>query len=342
MYSRSIFHTVHGPCEPGYRERRRRTLNFEALGKEAASDADLWARVVGRASRSRRYRVIQPKEKVMSDFESRAGRDRAVPSFRHQRDERFEARGELSVHVATRSGDVTVLAGKATELAVRLGTDRSASAEAPGRARVEYDAARGTLLVETLPRAGRGLRGMTFSDWRERDDVNVVLVLPLGSDLQVTTVSGDTRLEAALGEVEVSSVSGDVQASDELSSLDVRTASGDVSTGTVRERLRCRVASGDVMIAGAAARTDVASASGDVAVTALSPSDLSVNAASGDVRVSVLEGLAIDVAGRTVSGHLESRIDLDGLDEAASRSDQLSMIRVTTVSGDILIDRVTS
>ena len=84
--------------------------------------------------------------------------------------------------------------------------------------------------------------------------------------------------------------------------------------------------------------TEIMSASGDVAVSADRPGDLLVRVVSGDVKVRVAHGLAVDVNGRTISGEMGSNIDLDLSDHAKNEEEPL-YIKVNTVSGDIRIDK---
>lgn len=326
---------VKGPAND-YAATRRRTLNFEVTGGERAASLERDRNVSTTPSAeptvtSRRYVVIGTnKETVMT-----RDKDRSDAGFEHERREGFVSDRPISAVIVTRSGDVTVRASANGEVSVVVGTNRASNAGLLERADIRFDSARATLEVETIPRSARGVKR---AEWfASSGDLDVVLTLPEGSDLQVTTVSGDTLVGATLADVKVTSASGDVRATEAIDDFDVRTASGDVTASTVRKRLRCRVASGDVR-AHAAASTEIASASGDVVLTSEGPGELSVNSASGDVTVHVASGVTVDVTGRTISGSLRSEIDLDGDGDGASK-DELSFIKVNTVSGDILIDR---
>ncbi len=260
-----------------------------------------------------------------------------------ERRERFESSGTVAAVVTTRSGDVTVRASKNGEIEVSLSAQRSGGEAQLAQARVIFDERRQTLEIVTLPdgstRTSGGLGAAMRGEWfGTRSDLDVVVTLPEGSDLQVVTASGDTVVGVALGDVKISSASGDVAALDTFDALDVRTASGDVRAGRVLNRLRCKSASGDLRVASVAERTDIASASGDVEVTTTAPGELAVNSASGDVVVHVAAGLSVDVAGNTLSGSLGSEIDLSGSGDDVLDA-QVSFIKVNTVSGDILIDR---
>ncbi|MDE3007487.1 MAG: DUF4097 family beta strand repeat protein [Acidobacteriota bacterium] len=274
-------------------------------------------------------------------------RENATPSFATQRVERFRGQEPISAVVSTRSGNVTVCASSNGEISVTLGTNKANNAELLDHARVHYDEIRHTLEIDTLPhgpgRSGGGLRAAMRGEWfsGSSGDLDVIVTMPEGSDLQVATASGDTAVELSLGAVKVSSASGDVVALDTFDALDVRTASGDVRAGRVLSRLSFKTASGDLVVAQAATKTEIASASGDVEVTAAVPGKLAVNSASGDVLVHVTPGLAVDVAGNTLSGHLGSTIDLSSVGDDDG-DDQVSFIKVNTVSGDIMIDRARS
>ena len=323
-----------------YVDTRRRSLNFESVGGEPAAALEVTRRAPHEAPAyvSRRYVVIGLNKGSDMKKDNHETSDSRAPGFVHERRESFVARGAVSAVITTRSGDVSVRASSDHEVSVVLGSNRAGRDEVLRRAIITFDDARLTLEIETIPRA-KGRSSGVLRDWLTTnvDDVDVIVTLPEGSDLQVTTMSGDTHVGVALGEVKITSASGDVVATDTLDDFDVRTASGDVTAGRVLKRLRCRVASGDVTCTGAAQKTDITSASGDVIVTATDPGALSVNSASGDVTVLVSSGLGVDVTGNTMSGSLRSAIDLSAGD--AGDSDQLSFIKVNTMSGDIVIDR---
>jgi hypothetical protein len=57
------------------------------------------------------------------------------------------------------------------------------------------------------------------------------------------------------------------------------------------------------------------------------------------VRIAVARGLAVDVKGASVSGEMASSIALDAEGDGASASETVT-IDVTTVSGDVHVDRV--
>jgi len=338
-----------------YGQVRRDTLNFESCGGERHSPLDLTLAPMGQLIRmpvriARRVIVsFHRKERDMVNEHgagSMNGPDHTVGKERsdYQRTERFVASGTVRAKIFTRSGDVVVHAEPGDRLEVTLSCSSSKFAYLLDDAIITFDAKRNELEVRTQS-GDRGARPQGPAIRMKRSwfdfggtDLDVHVVVPTESALEVATVSGDTVLHGALGEVRVSGVSGDVVATDPCHSMEVRTASGDVRTGRVRDSLSCRSASGDVDCLGSAMKTEITSASGDVIVTAEQPGRLVVRAVSGDVHVRVARGLAVDVNGNTVSGDMGTNIDLDATGDAGD-GEELVSIKISTVSGDIRIDK---
>jgi DUF4097 and DUF4098 domain-containing protein YvlB len=261
-----------------------------------------------------------------------------------QRVERFTTSGPLLTKITTQSGDVVVRASETAEVKVTLSAPSTKNAYLLEHADVVFNAANNELIIQTLPgglsMSSRGLRVGPKKSWFDfgSSDVDVLVEVPQGTSLDITTVSGDASLHGSLGSVKVKSVSGDVSARDSADALDVQTASGDVDSGRVLTLLKCKSASGDVICESAAAKTEIFSASGDVVLRADQPGKIVVRNVSGDVRVRVAHGLAVDISGDSVSGDMGSNIDLNATGDGASK-DETIVIKVTTVSGDIRIDK---
>jgi DUF4097 and DUF4098 domain-containing protein YvlB len=255
----------------------------------------------------------------------------------------FSSSKPVTATVMTKSGDIDVQtsAGDVVEVTLSArGPDAELLLES---AEIEFDEKTGELVVRTARDQFEiaGLKNLFRKGaWTLNTDLDVAVVVPVGSSLDVKTASGDTQCRGALNTVELNSASGDIRVSDPVTSLDVKTASGDVVVDRVTESLECRSASGDVRCAGAAARTSVHTASGDVSMTADRSSDITVRAVSGDVRVTVASGLVVDVNANTVSGDMGSSIPLDGSGVSDEQDDDKTVtLNVSTVSGDFRITR---
>jgi len=334
---------------------RRDTLNFETCGGERHSPHDLTLSPMGQLIRlpvrvarkvivsfHRKGREMVNENGVGFNSDSHATSARGRTEF--ERTEAHATTGPIRAKIFTRSGDVVVRSEAGDRLEVTLSCSSAKFASLLDDAVISFNQQRNELEIHTQS-DNRGTRPhgpaikmkRTWFDFGGAD-LDVYVVVPTDSHLEIATVSGDTALQGSLGDVRVTSVSGDVVAGDSCHALEVRTASGDVRTGRVRDTLSCRSASGDVECLGSGAKTEIISASGDVVVTAQQPGKLVVKAVSGDVRVRVARGLAVDVNGNTVSGDLGTNIDLDSSGDASDGEEVIS-IKVSTVSGDIRIDK---
>lgn len=135
--------------------------------------------------------------------------------------------------------------------------------------------------------------------------IRATVRLPLGSELVVTTQSGDVRTHGPLPRVETTSVSGDVTL-DRAGVAEVHTTSGDVRI-TRADRVHANAVSGDVRVRELAERADVRTVSGDIAVHAVRASTVRARAVSGDISVTADAGIEVDSDTRTVSGRTRNR-----------------------------------
>ena len=352
-YPRLLAHD--GARRDSYGQVRRDTLNFETCGGERHSRHDRTLAPVGQLLqfpvRIARHIFISVhrKEQVMSneingDVTSPGSNSSTSRRSELERTETFAPAGAIKAKIFTRSGDVVVRSEPGAQLEVTLSASSSKFAHLLEDATIVFNEKRNELEVHTQ-RSDRGARPHAPSAKSKRSwfdfggaDLDVSVVVPSDSDLDVATVSGDTAILGPFGDVCVSSVSGDVVALDPCDTLEVRTASGDVRTGHVRTKLSCKSASGDVECLGSASSTEIISASGDVVVSTQQPGKVVVKAVSGDVHVRVARGLAVDVNGNTVSGDMGTNIDLDASSDAVGDEEQV-YIKISTVSGDIRIDK---
>jgi DUF4097 and DUF4098 domain-containing protein YvlB len=263
----------------------------------------------------------------------------------YERDESFTSSAPVSAKIDTKSGDIAVSVGEGSDITVILRASTSRYEYLLEGAEVTFNADSNELDIRTLPKnsLGRSKEGKKKRTWFDFGgyDLDVFVVLPEGSSLDIKSVSGDVALEGTFDEIKLLTISGDVEAYGNYDHLDVHSASGDVSVGHVAGFLKCVTASGDIACLGAGAITEVHSASGDVNVAVTQPGTVTAKVVSGDILVSVVRGLAVDIDGTTVSGDLGTNIDLDGEGEGSSDDDTVS-IKASTVSGDIRIDTLRS
>jgi DUF4097 and DUF4098 domain-containing protein YvlB len=193
-------------------------------------------------------------------------------------------------------------------------------------------------------------------------DVEVRVKCPVGAELEFSgasadfradgsygrvtarTASGDIRLGVVDGRLEVKTASGDVELERlETEDASLVTVSGDVEVGTITGRLTLRTVSGDVELGVARGPVSISTTSGDVDLRALEAGELRIQSVSGDARVGIGRGTKIFVDATSVSGSLDSELqvgDAAGSDAAAAEdSGDIVPVHVKTVSGDVRLVR---
>ena len=203
--------------------------------------------------------------------------------------------------------------------------------------------------------------GQMRSRW---DSFDVTVGVPEGTDVEVRAASADVEARVALGSLAVEVASGELRVGDVGGDAAVRSASGDVEIGVVAGDLAVNTASGDVRLRGvegdaafntasgdarvgfALAALAVSTQSGDVEVERYEGGDLECNATSGDVKIGLPPGRALDVDINSVSGGIRSDFSTDLEDVTSSPASPTAKtahagarLRVKTVSGDISLVR---
>jgi DUF4097 and DUF4098 domain-containing protein YvlB len=245
--------------------------------------------------------------------------------------ETFAVGQTVRVLAATRSGDITVVAGEAGT--VRVAVDGS------GAGNYEIDQIGDVISVEPR-RKGRFIGSST----------DIVLTVPSESNLELSCTSGDISVQGPVLELRASVASGDVRV-DHVATIcrvnsasgdirlnwaqdaEVNTASGTVRLGRVDRSLRINAASGNVYIDEIGESAICKVASSDVRIGAFDGSEFRLKSMSGDLVLGLPRRRTIDLDFTSLSGKLRNKLPKgDG-----SPSEKLVMIAVAAVSGNVTL-----
>lgn len=274
----------------------------------------------------------------------------------------FHTPEPIRLRVEIFAGDVTVRATTTDTTTVELTPQGRGGEDLVQRFTVEQ---RGDEVVVLAPK----LRDSIFT--LGKGSVDVEVVLPQGSTLDVKTGSGDITASGILDRVRAGTGSGDVTL-DEFTGGDLKSGSGDITTRVVRGDLVLKTGSGDVSIDMAGAPVDLVSGSGDVTVRRVEgplkaktgsgdlvvinvSADLDVMTGTGDIKIvavhagdiraktgtgDVVVGIANGVATYLDLGTVTGDVEVD-LDEATGPEDAESTasLHVQSGSGDIHVKR---
>ncbi len=277
----------------------------------------------------------------------------------------FESTGPIRLRVELQTGDVTLAASDGPVTTVRLVPRGRGAEELAERFTVE---ARGDEVVVIAPKSRDGFLGLGLGS---RGSVDVEVHLPVGSDADVKTGSGDLSASCLLGSVRATTGSGDlafheVGAADlktgtgdvsltaSAGELSVRTGSGDVSVGAVagvadlvsgsgdisvrraERRLKLKTGSGDVRVQASGGDVDLMTGTGDCELAGVSGGEVRARTGTGDVVIAVASGVAAYLDLNTVTGDV--RIELDQTDDPGD-AEATTRLSVQSGSGDIRVKR---
>lgn len=271
--------------------------------------------------------------------------DERSHSFETSRPVRLEVRlGRGSLHTSTEdttTTEVLVSGAHAAEVAVEE-RDGVVSVVAPHqRGFLERDLQVDVTVV--LPAGSELDLRVGSADVRARGRYAGALLRTGSGDLHVDEATGPVHVEAGSGDVRLRAVgdelhvkcgSGDLRVEHAASSVAVSTGSGDVVLGEVLGDLSVKTGSGDLHVAHPHGDVSMTTGSGDVLVDRASASTISLRGASGDTRVAVPPDLAVWTDVTSLSGTVHATTASRG---APADGQPHLTLRVTTVSGDVLL-----
>ena len=170
--------------------------------------------------------------------------------------------------------------------------------------------------------------------------------VPRGTNVEVTTSSGDVSVGEIAGDLKVLTSSGEVSAA-EVASVDVTTTSGDVSVRSSRGRVAVRTSSGDIALSHPSDAVDtlLTSTSGSIqwSGACTSACRMNVRSNSGDVRLAFDRASAATVRWETSSGQLRDAIASFALGDQPAILRRIGAgsgaVQVLTTSGDLQLER---
>jgi DUF4097 and DUF4098 domain-containing protein YvlB len=243
--------------------------------------------------------------------------------------------GRAQLRVRNPAGDVEIEARDGEETIVELVplNDSDATRDAIERATLRADGAQVVVEIDS----GRNWT-ISIGNWGFGSaKVGVRIACPTGSDLQCDTASADVRAIGTFGTARVRTASGDLRVQRVDGQLELKTASGDIQVDHAEGRATVHTVSGDVLLGEILGDIDVGTVSGDALVRAAGPGELALKAVSGDVRVAIRRGLRVRLDVNSVSGKIDSELDVR---DAPTRTEgPETNLRARTVSGDVKISR---
>ncbi len=180
--------------------------------------------------------------------------------------------GSVELKLTTTDADVTIKSGAAKSVVVTVADSKVKS-------------------VGLVKRGKKGIEVTFDGDDRLRKG-RVTVSLPAGSDIDLTTVSGDVELSGTGGNVSLKTVSGDVKL-DKAADVDLTTVSGNLVLHNVSGAVRARSVSGDASIK----------------TTGRADSKLELETTSGELDWTGRCGKGCALEAKTLSGEIDLALD---------------------------------
>jgi hypothetical protein len=158
------------------------------------------------------------------------------------------------------------------------------------------------------------------------------------ADADAKTASGEVEIGRVDGDATVKTASGDVRLDEIGGSLRVNSVSGDVHADRVGETLTAQLVSGDLAVGEVGAGATAKSVSGAQELTVVA-GEVNLTSVSGDMRVGIRRGSRLYVDANSVSGDLDSEVELADTPRAEGDDGPLVELRAKTVSGDFRVQR---
>lgn len=183
------------------------------------------------------------------------------------------------------------------------------------------------------------------------DHISIEVTVPEGTELKLSSASGDVDVRGAVGDVDISLASGDVHVDGATGGVRVKSASGDIEIGDSPGAVDATTVSGDVRLATAAGAVNVTTASGDVRIAAVDDicainsvsgavtiyrcdaTDTMVRTMSGDVVIGLPPRRLIELDFESIAGDIRNQVEPgDG-----GSPERTIVLRCRSVSGDLTL-----
>ena len=226
-------------------------------------------------------------------------------------DTSFAVSGSPRVSVENESGAVRVVPGAADRVEVRVlrripASDSASAASFLESMRVDWDVRGDEVNIHANVKRSRRERmlfgGLSGLHEQERGRIDLELVLPARTDLDVITMSGDQVLEGIEGSLRLESTSGGMDLSSLSGQVRATSSSGDIDLDGSSARARLVSTSGDLDVRNLTGDITIRTTSGDIRLRHLH-GDADIAATSGDVDIQNLEGAFV---AHTTSGSIRS------------------------------------
>lgn len=183
-------------------------------------------------------------------------------------------------------------------------------------------------------------------EWRHYrgGDITWTLTVPVGTEIDFSTASGDLRASGVSADIEASAASGDIEIEKAKGEIEISVASGDVYISDANGEIEISAASGDIEIENSGGEIELSTASGDIEASGLD-GEIDLSTASGEIEIYDSRGI-FDLS--CASGEINAEgIKIEGMSEFSTASGDVEVVLaescnydldLSAASGDVVLD----
>ena len=198
--------------------------------------------------------------------------------------------GAVDLDVTTGAGNITIHSGDASRVEIRAtihAGENWRDSDKDAESRVQY--------LEQHPPIEQNGNTITVGHIEDRElmrniSISYDIVTPAQTRLHSATGSGNQSVEGLAGPAELSSGSGDVRLNEIGGDVTARTGSGGITISGVKGILRASSGSGEIRADQISGAITASTGSGDVRLTQSGAGDVEVSTGSGTVEVNGVKG----------------------------------------------------
>ncbi len=251
------------------------------------------------------------------------------------KEETFSSSNGKELTVSMQSGDVKIISGVKQEVYVKiLGNDNA-------KEYYEYTSKNdgGNISIEIKLKKSAGILNNI--------EIKAEIMLPSEFNINVTTAGGDINLSGISGITKLTTAGGDIKVENINGKSDLTTAGGDIKCENIKGNIDASTSGGDIKIISTDGSIDAKTSGGDVKVEYMGVNyGIKLKTMGGDIKLSVPTDFAANVELATMGGSIRTDFGLEITEKnRKSKAEGIingggKIIECSTMGGDVMLSKL--
>jgi len=251
------------------------------------------------------------------------------------KEETFSSSNGKELIVTMQSGDVKIISGVKQEVYVKiLGNDNA-------KEYYEYSSKNdgGNISIEVRLKKSAGILNNV--------ELKAEIMLPSEFNVNVTTAGGDINLSGISGITKLTTAGGDIKCDNINGKSDLTTAGGDIKCDNIKGNIEANTSGGDIKIKCSDGSIEAKTSGGDVKVEYSGVNyGMKLKTMGGDIRLSVPTDFAANAELATMGGSIKTDFGLEVKEKnGKSKAEGIlngggKIIECSTMGGDVILSKL--